>query len=192
MAISRWRNSWMHSYVLFLMNRRLTFLLTSRCCRCCHWRGAAVEWTTVAVYICSQSLYHQLYRVFVHHGDHRSQSLPVRLLARRLRHGVHSPTHGHRCGLDVAGRGCHRPAEPRWLVVALVRHQDSEVYVGPHHSLPIHHLLRPRRHAAAVCYHRGLLLVHFRSHSTCQATASQNTVSGKTQHILKAVITTTI
>ena len=158
------------------------------CWRYCGGWGADAERATVAVYNCSKSLYHQLYRVFLHYRIHRCQSLPVRLLAQRLRQGVYSASHRHRCRLDVAGRSRTRLTEPLWLVVALVRHQDSEVSVGPHGSLPLHHPLRRRRHAAAVHRHRHLLLAHLRSHSTCQAATSQNTVSGKTQDLVPSYV----
>ena len=120
----------------------------------------------------SQPLYHQLYRVSLHHRTDRRQPLRLRLLAPRLRHGVHSPSHRPRRRLDLAGRSAHRLAKPPRLVVAQVRRQDPEVSVGPHHRLPLHHPLHPGRHAAAVPRHSHLLLAHIRSHPACQAASA--------------------
>ena len=141
--------------------------------------GAAAEWTTVAVYGCSQPLYHQLYRVSNDHRAYRSQPLPVRLLARHLSHNIHSASYRRRRGFDVGGRSCHRLTKPSRLVVALVRYQDSEMYVGPHCRLPLHNPFRRRRHAAAVYHHHRLLLANLRSHTNCQASHSQNSTTGK-------------
>jgi len=145
-------------------------------------RGAVAEWTSVVVYKCSQPLHHQLRHFSIHDCVHRSQPLPVRLLARSVRHSVYSPPHYRGCHFDVGGRRCTRPTEPSWLVVTRVWYQDSEVSVRPHHSLPLHHPLRRRRHAAAFRRHYNLLLPHLLPHSTCQTAHSQSTVPGKAQN----------
>jgi len=137
----------------------------------------------MVVYKCSQSLYHQLHQFSVHHRVHRRQPVPVHLQARRICCSVYSQPHCHLCGFDVGGRCCPGLTEPRWVVVAQFRHQDSEVFVGPHHWLPLHHPVRRRRHAAAVYHHDHLLLAHLLSYSPCQAACSQDTVPGKTRHI---------
>jgi len=59
------------------MNFLLLVTISRKMSMCCYrrrsdGRRAAVDWTTVVVHICSQPLYHQLYRVSVHHRDHRS------------------------------------------------------------------------------------------------------------------------
>jgi len=141
--------------------------------------GAAAEWTTVAVYGCSQPLYHQLYRVSNDHRAYRSQPLPVRLLARHLSHNIHSASHCRRRCFNVGGRSCPRLTKPSRLVVALLRHQDSEVSVGLQCRLPLHHPLHRRRHAAAVHHHHRLLLENLRLYSTCQAAHSPSTNTGK-------------
>ena len=142
-------------------------------------RGAAAEWSTVVVYNRSQPLYHQLHQFSIHHRSYRYQPLLVCLLAHSLWHSVQSPSNCRGYNFNVGGRCCPRLTKPRWLVVALVRHQDSEVYMGPHDSLPLHHLLRRRWHAAAVRHHYNLLLAHFLSYSTRQAAHSQSPVQGK-------------
>ena len=84
-----------------------------------HWRYSdgrrtAAEWKAVVVYDTSQPLYHQLHCVSVHHRVHRVQSLPVRLLAWRLRLGVYPAPHRRRRGVDLGGRSRprRRPVSP--------------------------------------------------------------------------------
>ena len=147
--------------------------------RCSDGRGTAIEWTMVVVYNCGQPLHHQLYRVTVHHRAHCYQPLRLRLLARHLRCSVHSLPNRRCRGVDVADRPRPRLAQPPWLVVARVWREDSEVSVGPHYRLPLHHPLRRRRHAATVRRRRCLLLAHLRLYSTCEAAHSQNALPGK-------------
>jgi len=142
-------------------------------------RGTAADRTTLVVHNCSQPVHHQLYRISNQHRDNWNQSLPVYLLAYHVWHSVYSLPHYHRCGFDVGDRCCPRLTEPRWLVVALVRYQDSEVSVGPHRRLPLHDPICRRRHAVAFRNHHPLLLAHLRSYPSCQAAHSQNTATGK-------------
>jgi len=155
-----------------------TFLIMWRW-RYSDWAGWAATWTTMVVFKCSQHLHHQLCQFFINDRRHRSQSLPVRLLEKRIRRRVYSASHCHRCGFDVGGRRCSRLTEPPRLVVAQVWRQDPEVSLGPHYRLPLHHLLCRDRHAAAVRHHQHVLLAHLHSYSTCQAAHSPHTASGK-------------
>ena len=160
-------------------NSQIDVMLVMWLCRYGDGTREAVIWASLAVYKCSQPLHYQLHQLPIHHRIHRSQPIPLHLLARPIWHSLYSSEHSGGCIVDVGGRCGARPAQPRWVVVAQFRHQDSEVSMGSHHSLPLHHLLRPSWHAHAFRYHRPLLLAHLRSYSTCQTAPTQNTAAGK-------------
>ena len=148
--------------------------------RCTDRRGAATGRPLLVVHNGGQPLYPQLHRISLHNRSDRRQPLRLRLLAQHVLRRVQPPAHGRRRGLSLGDRSYSRLAEPLRVVDAPVRRQDAEVPVGPRRRVPLHSVLRRRRHAATVRRHRRFVLAHLRSYTSRKAAHSQNTVSGET------------